>query len=297
MKGGTLRLTKLEAAKETGKYDYEGVKGNKINWEMAPMAELLVERGQIPGDSPKTLTGLDNAIHDTTGRWSILTTRMCGGVIVVDRNNWEPVCFLYGPGQGPSNFRVKKVSGNPDTWEIELKEVANPVHEAGFNPSGDHFVIMNNLRANNVAVFDVSDRNDPHKWKRVTNVTDPSWKGEYPSPFHLCFSVDGKYCFFSVLHPKPGKSDVVVVDTATWKIVKTFKGVGVDCQTQHVTYDGKYVLQIFSGFQRMESGAFVFKQQPPFDIVGYMPNFGGHHDCVIVPSKVDELRWSRCCTV
>jgi hypothetical protein len=109
--------------------------------------------------------------------------------------------------------------------------------------------------------------------------------------------VDGKYCFFSVLHPKPGKSDVVVVDTATWKIVKTFKGVGVDCQTSHVTYDGKYVLQIFSGFQRMESGAFVYKQQPPFDPVGYMPNFGGHHDCVVVPSKVEELKWSRCCTV
>jgi hypothetical protein len=260
------------------------------------MAELLVERGQIPGDSPKTLTGLDNGIHDTTGRWSILTTRMCGGVIVIDRNNWEPVCFLYACGRGPSNFPVKKISGNPDTWEITLSEVGNPVHEAGFNPAGDHFVIMNNLRANNVAVFDVKG-NDPTKWKRVTNVTDPSWTGEYPSPFHLCFSVDGKYCFFSVLHPKPGKSDVVVVDTATWKIIKTFKGVGVDCQTSHVTYDGKYVLQIFSGFQRMESGAFVYKQQPPFDIVGYMPNFGGHHDCVIVPSKVEELKYSRCCTV
>lgn len=296
LKGGTLRLTRLEAAKETGKYDYEGTKGNKINWEMVPMAELLVERGQIPGDSPKTLTGLDNAIHDTTGRWSILTTRMCGGVIVIDRNNWEPVCFLYAPGQGPSNVPIKKITGNPDTWEITLPQVANPVHEAGFNPSGDHFVIMNNLRANDVAVFDVGST-DPLKWKRVANVTDPSWRGEYPSPFHLCFSVDGKYCFFSVLHPKPGKSDVVVVDTTTWKIVKKFTGVGVDCQTQHVTYDGKYVLQIFSGFQRMECGAFVFRQQPPFEIVGYMPNFGGHHDCVIVPSKVEELKWSRTCTV
>ena len=32
---------------------WRGVKGNKINWEMVPMAELLVERGQIPGDSPR----------------------------------------------------------------------------------------------------------------------------------------------------------------------------------------------------------------------------------------------------
>jgi hypothetical protein len=295
--GGVLRLIKLAISPETGKYDLEGTKGNKIVWEMAPMAELKVERGEIPGDSPETLTGLDNAIHDTTGRWSILTTRMCGGVIVIDRRNWEPVCFLYAPDDGPSNLPVKKISGNPDTWEIEIKKVKNPVHEAGFNPTGSHFVIMNNLRANDVAVFDVSDQNDPRNWKRVTNVTDPKWKGEYPSPFHLCFSVDGKYCFFSVLHPKPGKSDVVVVDTKTWKIVKEFKGVGIDCQTQHVTYDGKYVLQIFSGFQRMECGAFVFQQQPPFNAVGYMPNFGGHHDCVIVPSKVEELKFSRCCTV
>jgi hypothetical protein len=174
--------------------------------------------------------------------------------------------------------------------------VGNPVHEAGFNPTGSHFVIMNNLRANNVAVFDVKDAN-PKKWKRVAFVKHKDWKGEYPSPFHLCFSVDGKYCFFSVLRPKPAKSDVVVVDTSTWKIIHEFKNVGVDCQTQHVTYDGKYVVQIFSGFQRMESGAFIFQQHPPFAPVGYMPNFGGHHDCVIVPSKTDELKFSRCCTV
>jgi hypothetical protein len=299
IKGGKLRLTRLTQPKETGKYDLEGTKGNKINWEMAPMAELLVERGQIPGPCPEKLTGLDNAIHDTTGRWSILTTRMCGGVIVIDRNNWEPVCFLYAPEDSSvSNLPITKISGGstPDTWEVKLEKVGNPVHEAGFNPAGTHFVIMNNLRANSVAVFDVSNA-DPTKWKRVTKVQDPSWVGEYPSPFHLCFSKDGKYCFFSVLHPKPGKSDVVVVDTNTWTIVKPFRNVGVDCQTQHITYDGKYVIQIFSGFQRLESGAFVFQQQPPFDPVGYMPNFGGHHDCVVVPSTADELKWSRCCTV
>ena len=52
----------------------------------------------------------------------------------------------------------------------------------------------------------------------------------------------------------------------------------------------------FSGFQRMESGAFVFRQDT-LEQVGYMPNFGGHHDCVIVPSKVEEMKFSRSCTV
>jgi hypothetical protein len=55
----------------------------------------------------------------------------------------------------------------------------------------------------------------------------------------------------------------------------------------HGTYDGKYVLQIFSGFQRMEAGAFVLRQDT-LEPVGSMPNFGGHHDCVVVPSKVEE---------
>jgi hypothetical protein len=92
------------------------------------------------------------------------------------------------------------------------------------------------------------------------------------------------------------KSDVAVVSTKNWQIIKTFRNVGVDCQTMHVTYDGKYVIQIFSGFQRMEAGAFVFRQDT-LEEVGYMPNFGGHHDCVVVPKSVDELKWSRCCTV
>lgn len=295
IKGGTVRLQRLSPSLELGVYDYYGTKGNKINYEMAPMAELLVERGQVPGDRPKELTGLDFALHDTRGRWSVMGMRMCGGVIVVDRQNWEPVCFLFANEQGPDNISINKISGNPDTWEIKLPFVHNPIHETGFNPAGSDLVIMNNLRANNVAVFDVSD-NDPRNWKRHTFVRDPSWQGEFPSPFHVCFSVDGRYCFFTVLRPKPAKSDVVV-DTKTWSIIKTHPNVGVDCQTLHVTYDGKYVLVVFSGFQRMESGLFCFQQQPPFDAVGYEPNFGGHHDCVVVPSKVEDLKWSRCCTV
>jgi hypothetical protein len=155
--------------------------------------------------------------------------------------------------------------------------------------------MMNNLRANNVAVFNVAADN-PRKWKRHTFVRDPDWKGEFPSPFHVCFSVDGTKCFFTVARPKPAKSDVYVVDTKTWKVIKKFPNVGIDCQTLHVTYDGKYVLVIFSGFQRLESGLFIFRQDT-LEPVGYEPNFGGHHDCVLVPSKVEELKYSRCCTV
>jgi hypothetical protein len=294
--GGTLRLSRLTAAKETGKYDYEGTRGNKIDWEMVPMAELLVARGQIPGDSPRSLTGLDAVIHHPNNRWSALILRMPAAAIIMDRKTWEPVCCLHTPEGSPGNLPVKKVANSPDTWEVKFDNCKCVAHEAGFTPDGNFFTQMNNLTQNNMAVFDTSDA-DPRNWKKLsTFVKDPAWVGEYPSPFHLCFSMDRSKMFVSVLHPKPANSGVAVVDTKTWKIIKKFDNVGPDCQTMAVTYDGKYVLQIYSGFQRLSCGIFIFTQDT-LEPVGYLPNFGGHHDCVIVPTKTDELLNSRCTTL
>ncbi|MCY2938954.1 MAG: hypothetical protein NTV55_11430 [Planctomycetota bacterium] len=295
MKGGKIILHRLAPALSLDGYDLQGSKGNKINYEMAPMNELLVERGQIPGDNPRALTGLDFCLHDPRNRFSLMGMRMCGGGMVFDRHNMEPVCFIQANEGLQDNYPVKKISGNPDTWEVVLPAVGNPIHETGFNPSGNHLCMMNNLRANNVAVFDTTNL-DPRKWKRVTFIKDQEWQGEYPSPFHLNYSIDGSKCFFTVLRPKPMKSDLVVVDTATWKVLKKFRNVGVDTQTLATTYDGKYGFVIFSGFQRLETGSFVFRQDT-LEQVGYLPNFGGHHDCVIVPSTVDQLKFSRSCTV
>jgi hypothetical protein len=295
IEGGTLRLERLTEPKETGKYEYEGVQGNKINWEMVPMAELLVERGQIPGASPQTLTGLDAVVHHPGNRYSALILRMAAAALIVDRQTWEPVTCLHMPEGSPGNLSVKKVSSGPDAWEIQYEDVKCPAHEAGFAPDGKVFTMMNNLRQNNMAIFDTSHE-DPRQWKKVTYVKDERWKGQYPSPFHLCFSMDQSKMFVSVLYPKPSDSSVVVVDTKTWKIIKRFENVGPDCQTMAVTYDGKYVLQIFSGFQRLSSGLFIFTQDT-LEPVGFQPNFGGHHDCVIVPTKVEHLRNSRCTTL
>jgi hypothetical protein len=293
--GGTLRLTRLTEPKETGKYELEGSQGNKINWEMVPMAELLVERGQIPGRSPQTLSGLDATIHHPHNRFSALIIRLAACALIVDRTTWEPVCCLHTPEGSPGNLPVKKVSSGPDTWEVEFEDVKCPAHEAGFSPDGTHFTMMNNLRQNSMPIFDTSDP-DPRHWRKGTLVKDPSWKGEYPSPFHLCFSIDGSKMFVSVLSPKPANSGAVVVDTKTWKVIKKFDNIGPDCQTMSVTYDGKYVLQIFSGFQRLGCGLFVYRQDT-LEPVGYLPNFGGHHDSVIVPTKVEHLLNSRCTTL
>jgi hypothetical protein len=102
--------------------------------------------------------------------------------------------------------------------------------------------------------------------------------------------------FVSVLYPKPQLSSCVVVDTKSWQIVKKFTKIGPDCQTMSVSYDGKFVFQIFSGFQRLSSGVYIFTQDT-LEEYGYLPNFGGHHDCVIVPTKNEQLANSRCTTL
>ena len=294
-KGGKLRIVKLSPAKETGRFDYEGTKGNKINWEMVPMAENLVYTGQLPGDAPRGLTGLDAVVHHPGNRYSALIIRMLSCAVIVDRKTFEPVACLHNPEGSPDNLKVEKVSTNPDTWEIKLDDVKCVGHEAGFSPNGKFFTMMNNIKQNNMAVYDTSD-SDPRKWKRFTFVKDPRWVDDYPSPFHLCFSMDGSKMFVSVLFPKGQLSSCVVVDTKSWRIIKKFENIGPDCQTMSVSYDGKFVFQIFSGFQRLSSGVYIFTQDT-LEQYGYLPNFGGHHDCVIVPTKVEQLRNSRCTTL
>jgi thiocyanate desulfurase len=294
-KGGTLRIQRLVCAKETGRYAYEGATGNKIDWEMVPMAEDLVSTMQIPGAHPELLTGLDAVVHHPDNHYSALIIRMLSCAVIVDRRTFEPVACLHMPEGSDDNLKVHKVHGNPDTWEIKFDNVKCVGHEAGFSPDGKFFTMMNNLQQNNMSVFDTSHA-DPREWRNITFVKDPDWVGKYPSPFHLCFSMDGSKMFVSVLSPKPAKSGTCVVDTKTWRIIKKFPNVGPDCQTMSVTYDGKYVFQIFSGFQRLSSGVFIFRQDT-LEEVGFLPNFGGHHDCVIIPTKLEHLRNSRCTTL
>jgi hypothetical protein len=296
LKGGTLRLTRLIKPKETGKFELEGINGNKIDWEMVPMGEDLVEKGELSGgDNLRKLTGLDAVVHHPNNRYASLVIRMLSSSIIIDKSTWEPICVLHNPEGSPGNLPIKKVSSSPDVWECDFDDIKCVGHEAGFSPDGNHYSMMNNIQQNNMAVFDTSDT-DPRKWNKITYVKDPAWIGEFPSPFHLCFSMDGSKMFVSILYPKPQNSACAVVDTKTWKIIKKFVNIGPDCQTMSVSYDGKYVFQIFSGFQRLSAGVFVFRQDT-LEPLGFMPNFGGHHDCVIIPTKNEHLRNSRCTTL
>jgi hypothetical protein len=120
--------------------------------------------------------------------------------------------------------------------------------------------MMNNLRENNISIFNVEDP-DPTKWKKVAHVEDPLWGGKYPNPFHMVFSIDSSKLYLSILHPSPAASGIMVVDTATWKIKKEIQGIGPDLQTPAITYDGKFVLCPFSGFQRLSSGVAVIERR------------------------------------
>ncbi len=293
-KGGKVRITRLVKAPETGLYDYRGTKGNKLEWEMVPMGEYLAYTGQLPGSDVKALTGADNCVHHPIHPLSLVTLRMFSVGVVFDRTTMEPVAAVSSPdGTAKDALPIKKITDG--IWELTLDNVVTSGHECGFSPDGKWFTMTNNTRQNSMGVFNCEDRN-PGNWKRVTVFKDSHWTGSTPSPFHITFSMDASKMFVSELHQKPAKSSIVVVDTNTWTTIKRLENVGIDTQTMHVTYDGKYVLAIFSGFQRLEGGTFVFTQDT-LEPVGYIPNFGGHHDCVIIPRNNQELVHSRCTTV
>ena len=294
IKGGTLTIRKIHPDTKTGLYDYRGTKGNKIDWEMVPMGELFVEEGSLPGDAPLTLAGADGTIWHPEGRWAATVVRLCGGICILDpEKNFDPVAFLQFNKDSQDQYPVEQI--DKDTWKVVFDKIHSPGHEIGFSPDGKFLVLMNNLRENNCSVFSSADP-DPKKWRKIAHVEDPLWRGKYPNPFHMVFSMDGSKLYLSILHPSPAYSGIMVVDTKTWTIIKEIQGIGPDLQTPAITYDGKYVLTPFSGFQRQSSGIAVVDTSTD-TLVGILPSNGGHHDCVIIPTKLEHMKHTRSCTL
>ncbi|MDP1841315.1 MAG: hypothetical protein Q8L19_22680 [Reyranella sp.] len=294
IKGGTLTIRKIYPDTTTGLYDYRGTKGNKIDWEMVPMGELFVEEGSLPGDAPLTLTGADGTIWHPEGRWAATVVRLCGGICILDpEKNFDPAAFLQFNKDSQAQYAVEQI--DKDTWKVVFDKIHSPGHEIGFSPDGKFLVMMNNLRENNCSIFSCEDP-DPTKWRKVAHVEDPLWRGKYPNPFHMVFSMDSSKLYLSILHPSPAYSGLMVVDTKTWTIIKEIQGIGPDLQTPAITYDGKYVLTPFSGFQRQSSGIAVVDTSTD-TLVGILPSNGGHHDCVIIPTKLEHMKHTRSCTL
>jgi thiocyanate desulfurase len=105
--GGTLKITKIHPDPATGKYDYLGTKGQKIEWEMVPMGELFVEEGTLPGDDPFALSGADGTIWYLTGRWAATVVRLCGGIAILDaEHNFDPVTFVQFNKDSQDHYEV-----------------------------------------------------------------------------------------------------------------------------------------------------------------------------------------------
>lgn len=294
IKGGTLTIKRIHPDAKTGLYDYKGTKGNKIDWEMVPMGELFVEEGSLPGDDPLSLTGADGTIWHPEGRWAATVVRLCGGIAILDpEKDFEPAAFLQFNKDSQGQYPVQKV--DKDTWKVVFDKIHSPGHEIGFSPDGRFLVMMNNLRENNCSIFSCADP-DPTKWRKIAHVEDPLWRGKYPNPFHMVFSLDSSKLYLTILHPSPAFSGIMVVDTKTWTIAKEIQGIGPDLQTPALTYDGKYLITPFSGFQRQQSGISVIDTSTD-TLIGILPSNGGHHDCVIIPTKLEHMKHTRSCTL
>ena len=104
--GGTLKISKIYPDPATGKYDYLGTKGQKIEWEMVPMGELFVEEGTLPGDDPLHLSGADGTI------WPDIVEKGGGGRgIISHRDSWGQSMMGSGKSSGTRCFTSFRLNG------------------------------------------------------------------------------------------------------------------------------------------------------------------------------------------
>ncbi len=290
--GGKITIKRMKPGAD-GKFDLTGTKGCKLDWEMVPGGELFVEQGKVTGARAQNTCGLDAFVFDPRGRWGAISLRLQGVCVIHDRqNNWIPVAALLGPKGTPDQVPLKKI--DDDTWEIEMDKVVTPAHQAGFSPDGKSFLFMNGVRQNNIMVWDSSDHSDPTKWKKKAVVEDPSWRGAYPNTFHMVFTPDSKKVYVTLWWPSPTPNGIAVVDAVNWKLLKQVD-IGPDMHTLACTYDGKYVFGVYSGYQKTSSGIVAMETRND-NVVGIIPSTGGHHDCVMIPRTLEDLRVSRSTT-
>lgn len=286
---GTLTIKRIHPDSRTGKYDLQGAKGIKIDWELVPGGELYIEEGKVTGKRPLNVCALDGVVFDPRGRWAATSLRTLGLAVVHDRQkDYQPVAALHSPKGGD---QVEVVAAGTETGRVKMDRVLSPAHQVEFSPTGESVVFMNGVRQNTVAVFD-STPPDPTKRRKRTFVEHPDWGGLYPQPFHMVFAPDANKFSMTLHWPSPTRRGAVaVIDTGSGKILKQID-VGPDIHTVAATYDGKYVVGAFSGFQTTESGLFILDARTD-ELVGYLPSPGGHHDCVIVPRTNADLRYTR----
>ncbi|MGD2080402.1 MAG: hypothetical protein PVJ36_04670, partial [Nitrospirota bacterium] len=276
--------------------DLRGTKGTKTDWELVPGGELFAEQGKVSGPRLKNLVALDSLGWDPKNkRYGVAALRLLGAGVVFDTTTWEPKAVIVGSDkQAKFDYQIPLNKVSDGEWTAKFPFVPTPAHQAGYNPTGDYFVLMNNSRENIMAVIDTRNQSDPTSWKKVAGVGDPSWRGAYPNPFHMAFTPDARKMFVTLWWPPPTKNSIAVVNTENWKIEKIIN-IGPDTHTIACTYDGKWLFGVYSGYQKTNCGTYVIRVKDN-KFYGYLPSPLGHHDSVIVPRTVEDLAISRCPT-
>ena len=171
----------------------------------------------------------------------------------------------------------------------------SPGHEIGFSPDGRFLCMMNNLRENNCSVFDFSDP-DPTQLEKDRPYRGSALGRQVSEP--IPHGVLARQLEALSLRPSPvashkrhhGRRYQYLEDQ------EGDPGHRPDLQTPAITYDGKYVVAPFSGFQRLSSGIAVIDAETD-ELIGILPSNGGHHDCVIIPTKLEHMKHTRSCTL
>jgi len=286
--GGKLIVKKIYPDPKTGKFDYQGTKGTKIDWELVPGGENFLVEGKVSGPRATNVVGLDALLFDPRGKWAVAALRTAGTSIVFNVSNYEPVAVLFS-ARNKAPQALKKV--DKDTWEIIVPKVENYGHQAGFSPDGKHFLFMGAIMENAIYVYDSTDTSNPMNWKQKAVVTKPEWKGSFPQTFHMAFTPDAKKVYVTMWWPSPTPNGVAVIDAVKWKVIKEIE-IGPDVHTLSVTGDGKHVLGVMSGYQKTTSALFVIDVKTD-KLLGFLPSSQGSHDCVIIPRNLKELAISR----
>jgi hypothetical protein len=158
--GGKLIIKKIHPDAKTGRFDLEGTKGLKIDWELVPGGELFIEDGKVSGPRQQNVCGLDALVWNPNGKNGVVSLRTIGAGVIVDTATYNPIGIMLSPKKVAGVYPLKQI--DKETWEFEIKNVLSPAHQAGFSPDGKSFLLMNGVRENNIVVFDSSNP-DPLK--------------------------------------------------------------------------------------------------------------------------------------
>jgi hypothetical protein len=198
-----------------------------------------------------------------------------------------------------------------DIWRIKFTRIA-ALHQAGFDPTGRFLLAANKYLRDptrgweglyhDLAVIKLElgppwtvehlKKDIEHHIKEPGAVKYIDF-GEYEA-FHIGFTPDGRKVYIAAWAPPPRVNKVAVIDAKEWRIIKWID-IGPDVHTVQVTYDGRWAVVVYSGYQKTRSGIAVIDTSRD-EIVARLNSPYGHHDHVIVPRNLQDLRTSRSTT-